>query len=134
MQGDIPLIGPIINKIFGSRNDRFVKRYGSRVDAIVALADEFSHLSDAEIRTETDALRERAQVKQGDTDIMIRAFAIARELMDRNVGIRNIFNPERREEFDSSKLPGNLKDVYEQTLKAMDEAEPREPIDRKSVV
>ena len=75
MAGDIPVVGPIINKIFGTRNERFVKRYGARVDAIDRLGPGLLGKSDEELRGMIAALRERAEAKQGDVDVMIEAFA-----------------------------------------------------------
>ena len=37
MPQDIPLIGHIVNRIFGTRNERFVRRYLARVEEINAL-------------------------------------------------------------------------------------------------
>ena len=34
---EIPVVGPLLNKIFGTRNERFVKRYTTRVEQINAL-------------------------------------------------------------------------------------------------
>src|SRR5207237_4506656 len=46
----IPLIGPILNRIIGTRNERFVKRYLQRVAAINALEPRVRTMTDAQIR------------------------------------------------------------------------------------
>ena len=52
-------------------------------------------------------------------------FAVAREAMDRAVGIRAIFDPERG--FDPSTLPENVQSLYAETKAAMDAAEAMAP-------
>src|SRR5690606_9705056 len=56
---DIPVVGPVLNKIFGTRNERFVKRYTQRVLAITALEPQMRALSDAELREKIVEFRQR---------------------------------------------------------------------------
>ena len=122
----IPIVGPILNKIIGSRNDRFVKRYTSRVQQINAFEPQMRVLTDAQLREKIDELRARhAEGTKGD-DLMVEAFAVAREGMDRNVGIRNIFNPEHG--FDASRLPDNARAIYEQISSEIEGVDPSEPV------
>ena len=44
------VVASIAKRIFGSANDRRIKRYQSKVDAINALEPEFAKLSDDELR------------------------------------------------------------------------------------
>jgi len=125
---DIPLVGPIINKIFGTRNERVVKRFLLRVDAINALGAQMSALSDAALRAKTAEFRQRFKSGESGIDLLPEAFAVAREAMDRNVGIRNIFNPKFRERFEKNKLSPALASLYDRTLAAMDAAEPAPPV------
>ncbi len=92
MKQDIPLIGPILNKIIGSRNDRFVKKYLARATAINALEPKFRKLSDKDLRGQVEVFRARIDKGESAADVMAEAFAVAREAMDRSVGIRQIFN------------------------------------------
>ena len=46
----IPFIGPILNRIIGTRNDRFVKRYTLRVEEINSLEPAVIKLTDEERR------------------------------------------------------------------------------------
>ncbi len=50
-------IGTIAAKVFGSSNDRRVKGYKPKVEAINALEPEMERLSDAELRARTDEFR-----------------------------------------------------------------------------
>jgi preprotein translocase subunit SecA len=123
---EIPLIGPILNKIIGTRNDRFVKKYTQRVAAINALEPKMRLLSDAEIRGAVHDLRRRHDGGTSSEDLLIEAFAFAREAMDRAVGIRNAFNPESG--FDPSVLPAAARDLYASLKAEMDAREPAQPM------
>jgi len=124
---EIPLLGPLINKLFGTANERVVKRYLVRVEQINALESQVRALTDEQIRNATVELKARIKKGEKAIDALPEAFAIAREAMDRNVGIRNIFNPKYAELFDPSRLPADIRAKYE-ALKAQMEATPaREP-------
>ncbi len=125
MKQDIPLIGPILNKIIGSRNDRFVKKYLARATAINALEPKFRKLSDKDLRGQVEVFRARIDKGESAADVMAEAFAVAREAMDRSVGIRQIFNPAR--EFDPSTLPASVQDAYARTKAAMEATPECEP-------
>ena len=89
----IPFIGPILNRIIGTRNDRFVKKYTQRVNAISEMEPRVVMLTDAELRGKVHELRKKVDGGTKADDLIVEAFAYAREAMDRGVGIRNIFNP-----------------------------------------
>ncbi len=83
------MIGALARKLFGSSNERRVKVYQPRVDAINALESEVSALSDEALRARTDAFR--AQLAEGKTfdDILVPAFATVREAAKRALGQRH---------------------------------------------
>ncbi len=116
----IPIIGPILNKIIGTRNERFVKRYNQRVREITALEPGVRSLTDTQLRGKVAEFRARHDAGVKAEDLMVEAFAAAREAMDRGVGIRSIFNP--RFEFDPSQLKPAMRDLYAQTKAQMDAA------------
>jgi preprotein translocase subunit SecA len=120
-KNDIPLIGPLLNRLIGSRNDRFVKRYTTRVNQMNAFEPQIRKLTDAEIFKKVDEFRARHDKGEKSDEIMIEAFAVAREAMDRAVGIRNIFNPKLN--FDASRLSAAMRDLYTK-IKAQAEAIP----------
>lgn len=124
---EIPLLGPLLAKMFGSRNERVVKRLNALTDGINQHEPAMRRLTDAELYTKTAEFRER--IKKGETTerIMPEVFAAAREAMDRAVGIRNIFNPKHRDSFAADKLPADVRAKYEELMAAMDAAESREP-------
>ncbi len=122
----VPVVGTIGRKLFGSRNDRLVKRYMKLVDQVSALESETVVLTDQELRAKTEEFRERiASGKESETDLIPEAFAVARETMDRAVGIRNIFDPIH--EFDPSLLDDDARKLFEETKATMDATEAHPP-------
>jgi len=122
----VPVISPALRKVFGTRNERLVKRYLRIVDQVSALEGEISKLTDAELRAKTDEFRKRIEEGEKARDLIPEVFAVAREAMDRAVGVRNIFDPKRN--FDPSVLPERARELYEQTKAEMERTEPREPL------
>jgi preprotein translocase subunit SecA len=59
------LINTLLGKVFGTRNDREVKRLQPRVAAINALEPEIKKLSDDQLRAKTDEFRKRIQDRLG---------------------------------------------------------------------
>jgi len=82
-------LGTIAAKIFGTSNDRIIKRFRPKVDAIGALEPELMALTDAELRARTGMFRE--QIKNGaDLDsLLVPAFATVREAAKRALGQRH---------------------------------------------
>ncbi|MBL9121521.1 MAG: preprotein translocase subunit SecA [Phycisphaerae bacterium] len=116
----VPFFGPLMKKIFGSRNQRMVKRFERIVDQVNALESSTRTLTDAQLKAKTEEFR--ARIKKGEKPfaLMPEVFAVAREAMDRAVGIRNIFDPTQK--FDPSTLPANVRDLYARTKAEMDAA------------
>ncbi|TMJ83191.1 MAG: preprotein translocase subunit SecA [Alphaproteobacteria bacterium] len=83
------MIGALARKFFGSANDRRVKGYQSRVDAINALEPEIAALSDEALKARTAEFRK--QLADGKTldDILVPAFATVREAAKRTLGQRH---------------------------------------------
>ena len=123
----IPIIGPILNKIIGTRNERFVKKYTARVEAINALEPQVRVLTDAQIRGMIKEFRERLDKGEQAIDLLVEAFAIAREAMDRAVGLRNIFNPKFEALFQADKLPPKARELYEQVKAEIATKQPAPP-------
>ncbi len=101
-----------MTKIFGSRNGRLIKSYRHRVEAINVLEAGMRVLTDAQLRAKAEELRRRMADGESDMAILPEAFALMRESMDRNIGLRNAFNPAIP--FDSSKLSTEAQAGYQQ--------------------
>src|SRR5207302_1142540 len=83
------MIGALARKFFGSANDRRVKGYQSRVDAINALEPEIAALSDEALKARTDEFRRQLADDKTLDDILVPAFATVREAAKRTLGQRH---------------------------------------------
>ncbi|MDH7798130.1 MULTISPECIES: preprotein translocase subunit SecA [unclassified Beijerinckia] len=83
------MFAAIAKKIFGSANERRLKQYASKVDAINALEPEIAKLSDDELRASTEKFR--AELATGKTldDLLVPVFATVREAAKRTLGQRH---------------------------------------------
>ncbi len=81
-------LGGIARKLFGSSNDRRVKSFQPQVAAINALEQQMRALSDEALAAKTVEFRQ--QLADGKTldDILVPAFAVAREASRRVLGMR----------------------------------------------
>src|ERR1700676_4486198 len=83
------MIGALARKFFGSANDRRIKGYQPRVDAINALEPEIAALSDAARRPRTAEFRKQLTDGKPLDDILVPAFATVREAAKRTLGQRH---------------------------------------------
>ena len=83
------MIGGLLKKIFGTKNDREIKALTKEVEKINALESEYEKLSDEELKNKTNIFKER--LKNGETlnDILVEAFATVREASKRVLGLRH---------------------------------------------
>src|ERR1700712_1421358 len=83
------MLGALARKFFGSANDRRIKAYQPRVDAINAPEPEIAALSDEGLRARTAEFR--LQLADGKTldDILVPAFATVREAAKRTLKQRH---------------------------------------------
>ena len=79
----------ILKKIFGTKNDREIKRIRPMVDRINSLEPDFSALSDTRLRDKTEEFKRR--IEKGETldDILYEAFALVRETSKRLLHMRH---------------------------------------------
>jgi preprotein translocase subunit SecA len=83
------MIGAFARKFFGSANDRRVKGYQSRVNAINALEPELVALSDEALKARTAEFRQQLADGKALDDILVPAFATVREAAKRTLGQRH---------------------------------------------
>ena len=83
------MIANLLKKVFGSRNDRLLKRYMQTVRAINALESSVQSLSDEALRGRTDEFK--ARLAKGETldQILPEAFAVVREAGRRVLGMQH---------------------------------------------
>ena len=79
----------LIKKIFGSRNDRMVKRMSKVVARINALEDEIQALSDEQLGAKTGEFRQRLEAGEKLDDLLPEAFAVVREAGRRVLEMRH---------------------------------------------
>ena len=78
----------LINKLFGTRSQREIKKFMPQVDAVMALEDEYRQLSDEALKAKTADFKARLQNGETLDDILVEAFATCREAADRVLGMR----------------------------------------------
>jgi preprotein translocase subunit SecA len=83
------MITNLLKKIFGSRNERLLKRYAHTVRAINALEPQIEKLSDAELRARTEVLRQRHRDGETLDQLLPEAFAVVREAGKRTLNMRH---------------------------------------------
>lgn len=81
-------LGGLARKVFGSSNDRRVKSTRPRVEAINAMENEMRALSDAELAGRTEKFRQDIANGASLDDLLVPAFATAREAARRVLGMR----------------------------------------------
>src|SRR5512138_1411065 len=83
------MIGSLARKLFGTANDRRVRGYHPKVEAINALEPEIEKLSDEQLRTRTDIFRKQLADGASLDDLLVPAFATVREAAKRTLGQRH---------------------------------------------
>jgi preprotein translocase subunit SecA len=78
----------IIKKIFGSKNDRELKRLAPMVDHITGLEPDLRKLSDAALQAKTGEFKARLEQGESLDELLPEAFAVAREASVRVLGMR----------------------------------------------
>jgi preprotein translocase subunit SecA len=81
--------GALAAKVFGSANDRKVKSYRPKVEAINALESEVARLSDADLRARTEQFRAEFADGKSLDELLVPAFATVREAAKRTLGQRH---------------------------------------------
>ena len=83
------MIGGIIKKIVGSKNERELKRMRPIVEKINSLEPQMAALTDEQLRAKTPELKERLAHGASLDDILPEAFAVCREAGKRVLGMRH---------------------------------------------
>ncbi|UUC82560.1 preprotein translocase subunit SecA [Stutzerimonas stutzeri] len=83
------MFAPLLKKLFGSKNEREVKRMLKAVQAVNALEEQMLSLSDEQLRSKTEEFK--ARLEKGETldQILPEAFAVCREAGKRVMGMRH---------------------------------------------
>ncbi len=80
----------VIKSIFGTKNDREIKKYFKRVERINALESKYQAMSDDELKAYFATLKEQVLNKEIDIDSILNdVFAIVREVSKRTLNMRH---------------------------------------------
>jgi len=82
------MLGAILKKIVGTKNDRELKRLSVLLDEVNGFENELMLLSDAELQAKTAFFKEKLQSGLTLDDILTEAFAVAREASRRTLMMR----------------------------------------------
>ncbi len=85
----VDMFAPLLKKLFGSKNEREVKRMLKTVQTVNAFEEQILALSDEQLRAKTDEFK--ARLAKGETldQLLPEAFAVAREAGKRVMGMRH---------------------------------------------
>ena len=82
------MINAILKKVFGSKNDREMKRLSLILHEINQLEPAMTAATDEELRAKTPYFRDKLQNGAELDDILVEVFAVVREVSQRTVGMR----------------------------------------------
>ncbi|CAJ0992036.1 preprotein translocase subunit SecA [Sodalis praecaptivus] len=83
------MLAKLLTKIFGSRNDRTLRRMSKAVDAINQMEPAMEQLSDEQLAAKTVEFRERIAKAATVDSLLPEAFAVVREASKRVFGMRH---------------------------------------------
>ena len=79
----------IVTKVFGTADEREIKKMRKVVEKINAIEPEFEKLTDEELQYKTVEFKERLEKSETLDDILVEAFATVREASKRLMGMRH---------------------------------------------
>ncbi|MES2252254.1 MAG: preprotein translocase subunit SecA [Pseudomonadota bacterium] len=82
------MIAGLVQKVFGSANDRIIKKYARIAHQVNHLEKDFIELSDAQLKAKTEEFKERFKNGQSLENLLPEAFATVREASKRALGMR----------------------------------------------
>lgn len=83
------MLGKLVRKIVGSRNDRLIKKKRKIVQEINSIEESFVNLSDAELRSKTQEFRNRLAEGEPLSNLIPEVFATVRETAKRVLNMRH---------------------------------------------
>lgn len=83
------MFAPLLKKLFGSKNEREVKRMARAVQAVNVLEEQMVALSDEQLRGKTEEFKARFAKGESLDKLLPEAFAVVREAGKRVMGMRH---------------------------------------------
>ncbi|MFI5403972.1 MAG: preprotein translocase subunit SecA, partial [Planctomycetota bacterium] len=81
-------IGTLLKKVFGTRNERLIRKMLPLVEKINALEPDFDKLSDDQLKAKTPEFKGRLAKGETLDDLLPEAFAAVRAAAKRTLGLR----------------------------------------------
>ena len=85
----MPTLNSILNNVFGSSNERKLKKFNNQVIAINELEKSYEKLSDDDLKNKTIEFKSRIESGETLENILTEAFAVVREAGKRTLGQRH---------------------------------------------
>ncbi|MFT5781453.1 MAG: preprotein translocase subunit SecA [Pseudomonas sp.] len=89
MEESVDMFAPLLKKLFGSQNEREVKRMLKTVQIVNGFEEQMLGLSDEQLRGKTQEFKARLGKGESLNQILPEAFAVAREAGKRVMGMRH---------------------------------------------
>ena len=83
------MFSKVATKIFGSRNQRLLRKMITLADKINAVESSLEALSDEDLKAKTGEFRERSAAGEGLQELLVEAFAVVREAGRRTLKMRH---------------------------------------------
>ncbi len=83
------MIGTLLGKVFGTKNERELKRIWPLVEYVTSLEVQVESLSDAQLREKTEEFKRKLEEGSSLDDILSEAFAVVREVSKRRLRMRH---------------------------------------------
>ena len=82
------MIGYLLKKVVGSKNDREIKRLSAVMRCVTDLEPSIERLTDSELKAKTPYFKEKLEQGASVDDILVEAFAVVREVSKRTLKMR----------------------------------------------
>jgi len=83
------MIGTLLSKVFGTKNERELKRLWPLVEHVNSLETHIANLTDIELKDKTEEFRRRLESSETLNDILPEAFSVVREVSKRRLKMRH---------------------------------------------
>ena len=83
------MVGGLLKKLFGTKNEREIKRLLPLVEQINSLEPQISILTDTQLKDKTPEFKKRLELGETLDDILPEAFAVVREVSKRTLKMRH---------------------------------------------
>src|SRR5690625_218151 len=121
---DLNQISKTMTADFGSRNERLLKSYLKRGVRINEHEAQRKAIGDYDLTAKTQEFIERSKKGETRETLLPEVMAVARETMDRAVGIRNIFDEQF--EFDPDQLDEPARKLFDEAKEKASALEPQQ--------